>query len=320
MDVFYPISWFATGGAIGNSLFFMLSAYGLLLSEQNSRQSFTQYMVKRITRIYPAVWINIVLLIIPLTTLYFFTSPRWYVEMINEFSLNEPLVLLGAIFYPPPAHWFLQALMLFYLMGFFFIKNYDVKKLTGGFLLFLMLYVGLYVQFQDYSTWVTESTLTFKMIFYAMVFLSGIYFASINERIVYCGTKDWLALFLLLLAIYIHKFLMLKGSAGEFQFIEQLLIFPLLYYFIKISKSDFVLDILMKRSIFSNFIAVGAAMTLELYMVHGPIRVLIHQYLPTFPLNVISHIFITIIISYGCYRLNLYFMARFSNQRRSNQG
>lgn len=314
MDEFYPLQWLATGGAIGNSLFFMLSAYGLLLSEKNIQQSFTEYFIKRIKKIYPAVWVNIVLFIIPITALYFFTSPYWYAAKISEFNFNDPLVLLGVIFYPPNAYWFLQALMLFYLMGFFFIKNYTIRKIGRGFLTLLVLYAVCYVQFADYSTWVTESTLSFKMIFYAMVFLSGIYFASINDQIIYRGKRDWFLLFLLLFAIYLHKFVMLKGITGEFQFIEQLLIFPVLYFFLKVSKSGFILETLMKLPYVSAGISIIAAMTLELYMVHGPARVLVHQYIATFPANVILHLLITLIISYGLYRFNQYLLSRMSSQ------
>lgn len=310
MDEFYPYPWLGTGGAIGNSLFFMLSAYGLLLSEKNSSQSFTEYYVKRITRIYPPMWINVVLLIIPITIFYYFISPYWYEAILAEFNFGQPLLFLSVIFYPPPAYWFLDALMLFYLLGFIFIKNYSFKKLLVGFSLLLAVYVALYMRFSDYSNLVIESTLSFKMIFYAMVFLTGIYFASIDREIVYQGKRDYVVLLVLLLAIYGHKFLMLKGATGEFQFIEQMLIFPLLYYFIKISKSPFVLYRVMKPSVASGFISVVAAMTLELYMAHGPLRALLHPYLPRFPENVISYLSITFLISYGLYRLNQNLMSR----------
>lgn len=314
MDEFYPYAWLATGGAIGNSLFFMLSAYGLLMSEQSYKQSFTEYYVKRVKRIYPAVWINIVCLIIPITIFYYFTSPYWYEAMLAEFNFGQPLLFLSVIFYPPPAYWFLDALMLFYLLGFVFIKNYTFKKLLVGFSLLLAVYVALYMRFSDYSSLVIESTLSFKMIFYAMVFLSGIYFASIDREIIYQGKRDYFVLLALLLAIYGHKLLMLKGAAGEFQFIEQMLIFPLLYYFIKISKSPFVLFQVMKPSVASGFISLVAAMTLELYMAHGPLRALLHPYLTRFPENVILYLLITFLISYGLYRLNQTLLPRISKK------
>lgn len=314
MDILYPVQWLATGGAIGNSLFFMLSSYGLLLSEKSNHQSFSGYFIKRINRIYPAVWVNILLFVLPLAAFYYFTSPFWYAEIVSEFALNQPLSLLGVIFYPPTAHWFLQALMLFYLFGFFFISNYSFKKLSVGFLFLSLLYIFFYLQFSDYSSWVTESTLLFKIIFYAMIFLSGIYFAAINERIIYRGIVDWLALLLMLIVIYVHKFMMLNGFSGELQFIEQLAIFPLLYYCLKVSKSTFVIETLMKQPVIAGFISVIAAMTLELYMVHGATRILIHQFIATFPVNVILYLLITFMISYGLYRFTQYMMFRIFNQ------
>lgn len=318
MDEFYPYPWLATGGAIGNSLFFMLSAYGLLMSEQSYKQSFTEYYVKRVKRIYPAVWINIVCLIIPTTILYYFTSPYWYEVMLTEFNFGQPLLFMSVIFYPPPAFWFLDALMLFYILGFLFLKNYSPRKLIVGLSLLLVFYVASYLRFSDYSSLVIESTLSFKMIFYAMVFLSGIYFASIDCEIVYQGKRDYFVLLALLLAIYGHKILMLKGATGEFQFIEQMLIFPLLYYFIKISKSPFILYRVMKPSVVSGFISVVAAMTLELYMSHGALRILIHQYVPQFPANVIVHLLLTLSISYGLYKLSQYILVVLLNKSLSD--
>ncbi|WP_394752640.1 acyltransferase [Crenothrix sp.] len=318
MDILYPIPQLATGGAIGNALFFMLSSYGLLLSEQERNQTFTTYFAKRIKRIYPPIWINIIVLIIPIAVLNYFTNPAGYVGIIEEFNFNlkNPLDLLRVIFYPPPAYWFLQALMLFYLMGFVFIKNYSIKKLQIGFAFLVTLYIYSYSQFSDYSSLVIESTMTFKLIFYALIFLLGIYFASINNKISYKGISDYCILFFLVFLIYFHKILMYKEILGGFQFIQQLLILPLLYYFLKISKSNFVLDILLKPTLITSFISIIAAMTLELYMVHGPIRMLIYQYLPKFPENVFLYLPVTFFVSYGLYQLNKNLM--FSGSNKAN--
>jgi peptidoglycan/LPS O-acetylase OafA/YrhL len=314
LDDLYPIHWLGTGGSIGNSLFFMLSSYGIMLSEQKNPQSFSQFMIKRIKRIYPAVWINFLLVLCPVTLLYFFTSPYWYSLMVTELSLDQPLVVLGSIFYPPSVHWFLQALMLYYIAAFFFIKNYSVKKLFFGFLVFFTLYVFSYLRFTDYSSLVTESTLSFKLIFYGMIFLAGIFLSSKDDMIVYRGKSDFFILLILLALIYFHKLLMFKGLAGEYQFIEQLLIFPLLYYFIKVSKSSMV-SLIMKTPVLSNLIALISAMTLELYIVHGPIRILIFQYFNVFPLNIILLLVISFLISYGCYRLNQIIVHRYYNNQ-----
>lgn len=302
MDSLYPVPMFATGGAMGNSLFFMLSAFGLLLSENHRPQTFTQYYVKRLVRIYPVVWTNVLFLVLPITLFYYFTSTIDYQTMTQVYYLNNPLTVIGMIFYPP--YWFLQALMFFYLVGFFFLKNYTNKKTVLAMLILAIIYVVSYAQFSNFSMLVIEQTIAFKLIFYAMVFLFGIYFASINDKIIYSGVRDYMILVGIVILIYLHKILWMKGIATEYQFIQQLLIFPMLYYFMKISHSPLIVDVIMKRPVISSVITLIGAMTLELYIVHGTIRPIVVKYLPGFPENVAVYLIFVFLISYLFYRGN----------------
>src|SRR3712207_1035933 len=63
LDHLYPWPYLGTGGALGNALFFMLSGYGLALSFDKSamKPPFLQWARRRISRIYPSVWITLVL-------------------------------------------------------------------------------------------------------------------------------------------------------------------------------------------------------------------------------------------------------------------
>jgi peptidoglycan/LPS O-acetylase OafA/YrhL len=56
LEQFYPYRWMAADGLLGNSLFFMLSGYGLICSSQRNRStSFTDYCRRRLLRIYPSL-------------------------------------------------------------------------------------------------------------------------------------------------------------------------------------------------------------------------------------------------------------------------
>jgi peptidoglycan/LPS O-acetylase OafA/YrhL len=57
LEGLYPRSWMAADGLIGNSLFFFLSGFGLMKSGQKSNRSFLNYYLRRIARIYPALWL-----------------------------------------------------------------------------------------------------------------------------------------------------------------------------------------------------------------------------------------------------------------------
>lgn len=277
----------------------MLSAFGLLMSERLHPQRFWQYYTKRIVRIYPVVWSNVLLLLLPLSIFYYFTaSPAMFLHYFGD-----PLRSIEMIYYPP--HWFLQALMFFYLVGFFFLKNYSAKKILWAYMILTIVYVFAYSQFEDFTPLIIEQTIGFKMIFYAMVFLLGIYFADINEKIAYRGFRDYVMLIGIISLIYAHKILWMKGIGTEYQFVQQLLIFPMLYYFMKISKSPFILEKIMGHKKLSVFITLIGAMSLELYIVHGSIRPFFVKYIPSFPENVIVYLLVVFLVSYLFYRLNL---------------
>lgn len=123
LDSYYPIPYLGTGGAIGNSLFFVLSSFGLLLSERSNPRQFTEWYTRRIKRIYPTIWVVVVFLTFP------------YKLYMNALSSKDVLTFLGNFFYPP--FWFLQALMIFYVIGFFIIKKYNIRKVYWCSLSFL---------------------------------------------------------------------------------------------------------------------------------------------------------------------------------------
>ncbi|MDD3597082.1 acyltransferase family protein [Sulfuricurvum sp.] len=304
IDVFYPNPLFGSGGAIGDALFFMLSSYGLLLSEQSKPQNFSTYLSKRILRIYPVVWTTILFIILPLIVFYYLQSDSRYRLIIDNFGFNSSLQTFSLLFFPPSSFWFLEALMFFYVVGFFFLKNYSNRKLMRGMIVLALLYTIFYLQFNDYSTLVVEQTISFKVIFYGMVFLSGIYFGSIHERIRYSGIRDYIFLLLCISAIYAHKFMMMHAIAANLQFIQQLFLFPTIYFFLKVSKSPLILEGIMKPRFLNSTITLIGAMTLELYLIHGPFRAIAYEYFPAFPWNVIGFFLLVLVLSYGLYRLN----------------
>jgi len=132
----------ATGGAIGNIIFFFLSAFGIYLSRQNCKKPFTEFMADRIGRIYPAMWIVLIFLTMPLMIV----SGKLSVDTVTTFA--------GNIFNPP--FWFLQALMVYYLLSFYFIK-YDQQSNKKNSALIFMGYLSI-VYFISYFTWVDFNT------------------------------------------------------------------------------------------------------------------------------------------------------------------
>ena len=119
---YYPMPALATGGAIGNALFFMLSGYGLFSSYNNLKISFLPWYKRRIIRIYPSMIIATILFIV-------IAQSAWR---------SMDLVGYLQMFVWPTAYWFISALMIFYLIFYVLMRQQNYKYfLTGIFVLAL---------------------------------------------------------------------------------------------------------------------------------------------------------------------------------------
>lgn len=98
MGAIYPVSKLAVGGAIGNAIFFFVSGFSLFLSD---RRSFAKWEYRRITRIYPSLWIFM------LASCAFFGF---------EWGLADIII---------PKYWFLKAILIFYPLLFLILKFFE---------------------------------------------------------------------------------------------------------------------------------------------------------------------------------------------------
>jgi hypothetical protein len=274
MDLLYPkkFAFLASGGMMGNALFFMLSSWGLLLSMKAHPRAFGEWYGRRILRIYPAVWVAVVLLAFP-----FGIHSGWI-------RLDNVLDQMNKFFYPP--FWFLQALMIYYFIIFFIIRNYSFKRFVLVTTPVVAFYVLYYFFWLDLTTFSIEGT-PFRLIFYFLVVLWGVYLGSKSEQIHYQGLQDVFLLTLSISCIYAHKFLMQRGSFVEFQFVQHLASFPMLYYFVKVANSPFIRDTVMGGRYVGKALTFVSAMTLELFMVNNSLDFLDTK-VGAFPINVIA--------------------------------
>ncbi len=282
MDRYYPISYLGTGGAIGNAIFFSLSAFGLYLSYQKSRKEFSEWLKGRISRIYPSIWIALIFLRLPLALI------------LGQVTADYIITFIGLFFNPP--HWFLRALLVYYVLSFVLLKSERRSTLWGVLGVLGILYFVCYLTCVDMSQWSIENP-PFKLIHYFMIFLFGIYLASKNESIAYTGLHNYLAIVLLLAITYGHKFLMTKGLYPEFQFIQQAAMYPMVYYLLKISRSPLISSWLMRSRAISASVQFIADHSLELYIVQETIHHPVLQLNLAFPLNAVVFIALTFILS-----------------------
>jgi peptidoglycan/LPS O-acetylase OafA/YrhL len=282
LDAYYPIQHLGTGGAIGNSIFFCLSAFGIYLSQKNKSKPFREWIIHRLIRIYPSIWIVLLFIALPIMLIF---------GKVNDDSI---MAFIGHFF--NPRHWFIRALLIYYILSFGLLDDKQRTKLLQVFVSLSLCYFLIYFTCLDLSKWTVEDT-SIKLIHYFMIFLFGIFLASKNQSITYSGIYNYLIPILLIVAIYVHKFLMSKGLYCEFQFIQQAAMYPLVFYLLKVSRSPLILSGLMRHKIISEPVTFISNHTLELYIIQETIHRTILKLNFPFPLNAITLIALTCILS-----------------------
>ena len=300
LDSLYPVPALATGGAIGNALFFMLSGYGLFLSEKNQRRSFLPWYKRRILRIYPT-------LILATVLLFVIAREAWrYLDFIGYIKL----------FVWPTDYWFIAALMSFYVIFFLMLKMKNYKYFLAGIFILLIPYVYFYITMVDLSQYTIEGPGYFKWIFYLQTMFFGGYMAGRKKFAKTSFIKDGLALVLFIGLYYGILILMSRFGGWQFQAVTHLLMFPVLFLFLKVSESD-VITSLMNTKYVGETISLMAVLTLEIYLVHGSVRCFPFILNMLFPINIIVFWAVTIFLSYV---LNRVARLRFKEIGSRNEG
>ena len=214
-DGIWPISALATGGSIGNCLFFV--ATGFLLA--NIKQPFATWYGKKLMRLYPAI-ILITAISIPFRIIF-----------------QQGIVLWGqhgivAEFLIAANYWFLQALIFMYIPYYFIMSTNAKKYLPQIGLVVCSIYFVCYFAFKDIHVWTIEDGTRFKWIFYfGIMLIGGRYSLKIK-----CGEKvhsivrSGCIAALTFVMFYGYKFLLFKFEVlMPFQFIEHVILIIFIY-------------------------------------------------------------------------------------------
>ena len=159
-DQIYPIEELATGGAIGNAIFFAISGFCLYPVSE----TFIQWIPNRLAKLY------IPTLIMTMVALLTYKKG----ELMLDTALS---ILIWPTFY-----WFVGAIIIFYIL-FYILKEVKSDKafLVLG-LILTLIYVLYYVILPDKTTWVIEAKGLnslegyFKLIYYFAAMMMGKWF------------------------------------------------------------------------------------------------------------------------------------------------
>lgn len=161
-DGIWPVSALATGGAVGNCLFF--SVTGFLIA--NIKQPFFPWYGKKLMRLYPAIFI-ITSISIPFR-LIFEQGFAWG----NKYGLLAELLLSSR-------YWFLQALIFLYIPYYLVMSTECKNYLPQVGCIVCLIYLVCYFAFKNIRVWTIEDGTRFKWIFYFGIMLIGAKYAKI---------------------------------------------------------------------------------------------------------------------------------------------
>jgi peptidoglycan/LPS O-acetylase OafA/YrhL len=249
LDAFVPDKRIATGGAIGNSLFFFLSGFGLAMSlnatgKDASPPTLLDYLEKRVLRLYPAV------LIVACAMLA--------IGMIRITGIAD----LAKIFVWPTPFWFISAVMAFYV-PIFYLARLKPAGIATAMALLLIPYAFFYSQL-DLSTFVVEGDDYFKWINYFGITLLGCLVARLQLTPT-ASIFTIASLLISLLLFLVTKLTVFRYDLGHLQFVFHLLLYPIVYFSFHLFASESVLRPLRATPLFPAIALLGG-LTLEIYL------------------------------------------------------
>jgi peptidoglycan/LPS O-acetylase OafA/YrhL len=253
LDAFVPDPRIATGGAIGNSLFFFLSGFGLTMSLTAAGQntSLLDYMRKRVLRLYPAAIIV--------------ACAMLAIGMVQITGIAD----FAKVFVWPTPFWFVSAVMAFYIPV-FYLARLQPTGIAIAMALLLIPYAFFYSQL-DLSTFIVEGkgndftwTNHFKWINYFGITLLGCLIARLRLTPTFSlFAIGGLALSLLLFLV--AKLTVFRFDMGHLQFVFQALLYPIVYFSFHLFASETVLKPLRATPLFPGIALLGG-LTLEIYL------------------------------------------------------
>ena len=291
LNLFYNYEFLATGGAIGNAIFFLISGIGLSYSLSKKKIHYFTWIKKRYLRIYPKL----------ITILLFYIS-------IGFIIINYTTELFIKLIFPVE-FWFLPVISYFYLIIYYIIRNFSVQKIKKIFLIIFTIYLICYYFLIDNEKYSIESNILLKSVFYFFVMVMGVWifkiYNKLNLNIKYSST----ILIISVSIFYLIKFIMLKYNFYYIQFLEHILIIIILLSLLTFLKTK-QMQLFQKNRITNSIIIFVSSISLEIYLTHTYFK----EYpISLFPLNILIFLCCTLASAYLFKKIFVLFENKITN-------
>ena len=275
-DTIYPISQLSIGGSIGNSIFFWVSGY--CLANIKVRGSIVvdgcSWYLHRLWRIYLPCVVAVLI-----NTFY-----RYTINVASP-SIRE---VVGNILNPTVGIWFVQAILVLYIIYYIVVRLIDSGKLSYGifFVAIGIVYAISYIFCVDKTYISIEQDSLFKWIYYFSIMMLGFYCKkkkrnSTTNKVFLISICGILFIMFYGLQFIIKRYAILLPFQFIIHFEEIIFIYYITYLFE--SFESFLVEI-KYNTVISKIANSLAKITLEIYLVQMVVIDLCAEYL-AFPLS-----------------------------------
>lgn len=250
LDALYPIRQLATGGALGNAIFFAASGYGLALSIRHAPITFAGWYWQRLIRLYPSVFIVVAI---------------FELGIRGGWSHWGVVDLIAAFLWPTPA-WFISAILLFYVLIYPFLRLNKSGAYLSGLAALGGVYAYSYFTQVDLTSYSIEGPTRFKWIFYFALMLIGGFLTTWDNPASSPRVRDGWFVVCLLFFYFGFAFFLSKGYLTGYQFLIHAITVPLIVYFFKLAKSNWLQGLIGRFPLAINAVFLLSGVTLEIYL------------------------------------------------------
>lgn len=248
MGICYPnYSFLATGGGIGNALFFFVSGFTLFFAKHTN---FPNYYKRRISRIYPAV------IAMALLACLIWNSQSNFAEALTN-------------------AWFINCIMLYYIL-LWICRNLKIN-LIYVIIFSTIIGVGVLLFFNDFTKGIIYGNKSLRYFIYFPFMVFGAYLGVHREKISFKKQH-----FFLMLLSFVTWY-MFNSFKNELQVGSVLVLFPFLYYLYTCGNSKFIQKLLSNR-IAKSIIVFCGGLCLEVYLIQ--FHLITDKFNNIFPLNI----------------------------------
>ena len=240
-------SFLATGGMLGNTVFFFISGFGVTLALLAKPEPLNSWYQRRLFRIYEPLVI--------LTSLFLLIGYR---TVSGGFDIVRLYVF-------PYEYWFIPAIAVLYIPSYLFARFGSKFDFIVAFIVLTVAYLVFYLTIVDLERWNVEDHLPVKSIYYFSTMLCGIYIAKFHPSFV-PANKGFLVFAVCTVSFFGFLFAMQKWKLYQIQATAELFAFLWTLSFYWMLRNNGNISWIKSKAGLTNGINFVSAITLQMYL------------------------------------------------------